>query len=109
MAGLGRCGVEDWEDVYDEPELLVGQQGVQADKDHAGSDQDLQSLVQGNAKRHQEEAGSHGPGQRRVQVPQDGGALVLLRSQTQGDWTLWRSDWVGVPFLKLYEAESDQI
>lgn len=89
VAGLGRCSVEDWEDVYDEPELLVGQQGVQADEDHTGSDQDLQPLVQGNAKRHQEEAGSHGPGQRRVQVPQDGGALVLLRKpNTRGLDTL---------------------
>lgn len=81
MAGLGRCSIQDWEDVYDEPELLVGQQGVQADEDHAGSDEDLQPLVQGNPKGHQEETGGHGPGQRGVQVPQDGGALMLLRRQ----------------------------
>lgn len=40
----------------------MGQQGVEADEYHAGSDEDLQPLVQDNTEGHQEEAGGHGPG-----------------------------------------------
>lgn len=64
MAGFCCCSIQNWEDIYDKSELLVGQKRVEADEYHTRSDEDLKPLVQGNTEGHQKEAGGHGPGQR---------------------------------------------
>lgn len=79
MAGLGSSSIQDWKDVHDEAKFLVWQERVKADKYDAGCDEDLQALVQGNTKGHEEEAGRHGPRQRWVPVPQDWGTLAVAK------------------------------